>query len=388
MRASSSRGGRILTRAAASSIASGRPSSRRQISTTASAFFGVSAKSGLPAAARWTNSAIDAHCISVDGREERLGSRAAAAAARGTPARRRCAARGGWSPSTLSAGQASSSSCTRAAASDTCSKLSISRSVRPRLRRCSAIAFTSGRSPLSRTPSDRATADATSRRIGDRREVDERHAAVEVMDEILCHLDGQARLSGAARSGQRQQPDAGVEQHVLDAGELGGPADSAVRCDGRLWSRRCDAGADGSGSASPGSDRPAASRVSSASTSAAVGRAAGGFSSIRSSSRSSAAGMSGTHLQRARHGLRRDGVQRAERRVRLERMSARRQLVEDDAEREHVAGARRASRRAPAPATCSAACRGSGWGWWRRRVLSRQPAGGARRARPKSSTFT
>ena len=68
-------GGRILTRAAASSIASGRPSSRRQISTTAPAFFGVSAKSGRPAAARWTNSAIDAHSISAAGERQRVGSR-------------------------------------------------------------------------------------------------------------------------------------------------------------------------------------------------------------------------------------------------------------------------------------------------------------------------
>ena len=56
--------------------------------------------------------------------------------------------------------------------------------------------------------------------IGDRREVDERHAAVEVKDEIFCHLNGQARLACAAWSGQRHQPDSGVEQHVPDAGEL------------------------------------------------------------------------------------------------------------------------------------------------------------------------
>ena len=51
-RACSSFGGRSLTRAAASSIASGSPSNCRQISTTACAFLAVSAKSGRTAAAR------------------------------------------------------------------------------------------------------------------------------------------------------------------------------------------------------------------------------------------------------------------------------------------------------------------------------------------------
>ena len=44
-------------RAAASSIASGRPSSRRQISTTAAALLSVRAKPGRAARARSTNSA-------------------------------------------------------------------------------------------------------------------------------------------------------------------------------------------------------------------------------------------------------------------------------------------------------------------------------------------
>ena len=49
-------GGSVLTRAAASSMASGRPSRRLQISAIARAFSLVSAKSGLDAVARSTNS--------------------------------------------------------------------------------------------------------------------------------------------------------------------------------------------------------------------------------------------------------------------------------------------------------------------------------------------
>ena len=161
-------------------MASGRPSSRRQISTTASAFFGVSAKSGRPAAARWTNSAIDAHSISVGRRGERVGRRerqrrdrelllavdvqheAAGHQHLERRDRRRAA------PARAPRHRTPARSCPSAGAS------------RPRLRRCSAIAFTSGRSPLSRTPSDRATADATSRgsAIGARLTNDD--AAVEV----------------------------------------------------------------------------------------------------------------------------------------------------------------------------------------------------------------
>ena len=50
-------GGSILTRAAASSIASGRPSTLEQIAATVGAFSAVMVKSGLTAAARWENNA-------------------------------------------------------------------------------------------------------------------------------------------------------------------------------------------------------------------------------------------------------------------------------------------------------------------------------------------
>jgi hypothetical protein len=47
-------------RAAASSIARGRPSSRQQIWATAAAFSSVSANSGRAARAHWTNSSTAA----------------------------------------------------------------------------------------------------------------------------------------------------------------------------------------------------------------------------------------------------------------------------------------------------------------------------------------
>ena len=55
-RVSMEEGERTLTRAAASSMASGRPSNRAQISVTADAFSRVSSKSGLAATARCRNS--------------------------------------------------------------------------------------------------------------------------------------------------------------------------------------------------------------------------------------------------------------------------------------------------------------------------------------------
>ena len=69
-------GERTLTRAAASSIARGRPSNRAQISATAEAFSRLSSKSGLAAAARCTNSVTAGHCdsTSTEGMDRESGS--------------------------------------------------------------------------------------------------------------------------------------------------------------------------------------------------------------------------------------------------------------------------------------------------------------------------
>ena len=55
--------------------------------------------------------------------------------------------------------------------------------------------------------------------IGERREVDEPDA-IEVIDQLLGHLDGEACLAGAARSGQRELPDPRAQEQILDAGDL------------------------------------------------------------------------------------------------------------------------------------------------------------------------
>ena len=74
-RVSMEEGERTLTRAAASSIARGKPSNRAQISVTADAFSRFSSKSGLTATARCTNSATAGYCdrTSTGGRASESG---------------------------------------------------------------------------------------------------------------------------------------------------------------------------------------------------------------------------------------------------------------------------------------------------------------------------
>ena len=130
-RASSAWGGSSLTRAAASSMASGKPSSRRQISATAPTFWPVSLNLGATAWARSVNSRTEAYCPAVPA------SRAAPAGGTGS---------GGTgnscSPLSLSMvrlvtrifrpGAVASSSASSGAASVTCSKLSSTSSSRLR----------------------------------------------------------------------------------------------------------------------------------------------------------------------------------------------------------------------------------------------------------------
>ena len=77
------------------------------------------------------------------------------------------------------------------------------------------MACTSGRSPLSRTPTARATADATSHGSAIGARLTNETPPSKQVGQIGGDLHGQARLAGAARAGQRQQPDAGIEQHAL-----------------------------------------------------------------------------------------------------------------------------------------------------------------------------
>jgi len=129
-RASSAEGGSILTLAAASSMASGRPSSRRQICATAWALSPFSSKPGDAARARSANRCTEGYC-------QRSAVSMPAAAAGGTGSGSTENSCSPLSLSTLrlvtitvSPGAAVSRSPIRGAASLTCSKLSITSSTR------------------------------------------------------------------------------------------------------------------------------------------------------------------------------------------------------------------------------------------------------------------
>ena len=60
-------------------------------------------------------------------------------------------------------------------------------------------------------------------------EIDEVHPVVEVVVHVACRLQCQARLAGAARAEQRQQPC--PDETVLDLAELAAASDEAVERD-------------------------------------------------------------------------------------------------------------------------------------------------------------
>ena len=153
-RASSARGDSSLIRAAASSMASGRPSSRRQISATSWAFSLVSSKPGASARARAANKRTEAAC--AGSREPRGGTGSAGTTNSYSPLSRstvRLATR------TTSPGAAASSSATTGAPSMTCSKLS--RTSKSRLVRRYDITSPASRSPEVFSPSPAAIAAGT-----------------------------------------------------------------------------------------------------------------------------------------------------------------------------------------------------------------------------------
>ena len=174
--------GSTRTRAAASSSASGRPSSRAQIRATAARVLRPSARTpGCTATARSTNrrtasyrpSSSAAGLLSpvpIAGVVARrggagFGEAGGRGAGPGTPARRRRAAPLGWSPPHGGAGCAASRVVTSGEAPSTCSKLSSSSS-RCRSRRASARLSAERRGPLL----------AHAERPGDRREHERRRS--------------------------------------------------------------------------------------------------------------------------------------------------------------------------------------------------------------------
>jgi hypothetical protein len=162
-RASSAAGSNSRVRAAASSIASGRPSSRRQISATAAALFPVSVKPGRTAWARSTNSATaDEAASSPNGTVAGPAGALSGTGSGGTGYSRSAA-----SPSTVrlvarivTPRQRASSSASSPAALTTCSRLSRISSHRSPPNH-SASACSGDPAPPRLAPTARATASST-----------------------------------------------------------------------------------------------------------------------------------------------------------------------------------------------------------------------------------
>ncbi len=158
-RASRAWGARRLLRAAASSIASGSPSSRRHTSATAPAFAAVRVKAGATAWARVAKRRTAAEVAAWSG--DAVAGSGSTSGGTGnwcSPATCRTAR---LVTSTVSRGQAIISPATVGAAAATCSNLSSRMSMS---RRANEAARRSGsdRSPASRTPSAWAIAGSTS----------------------------------------------------------------------------------------------------------------------------------------------------------------------------------------------------------------------------------
>ena len=146
-----------LTREAASSIANGRPSSRRHSSTTAEAFASVSLNPGSTAVARWTNRATDPYRIRFWGPTggDRSGRSAGGTVSCCSPVM--CS--GSLVARIRIRGATASSSAATEAPSITCSKLSRRRSI-SRSRTWSLSVSRTGR-PSARAPTASAMVEGT-----------------------------------------------------------------------------------------------------------------------------------------------------------------------------------------------------------------------------------
>ena len=217
-RASSACGGSSFDRAAASSIASGRPSRRTQISATAGAFAFVTVEVGLDGAGPF-----DEERDRVVLRERRGSGRCAGSGRASGGTGNSCSAER-WSGAAagdeqLQPGAAASSSATCGAASSRCSKLS-----RTSSSRCSARMplrlSASGTAPLSREPERLRDRRQHELGVGERRERDEEHALRELLDELGRGLEREPGLARAARPGQRQQAHVLAPEPLDDRGQL------------------------------------------------------------------------------------------------------------------------------------------------------------------------
>ena len=200
---------RAFSRAAASSIASGRPSTKRQISATVSAVAGVSSNRGRAARARSTKSCTAAEATTSPA-DSATGSASGSTASRTSP--------GTWSTSRLVAStrtsghSPSTAAATRAASGTTTSHASRSRTASPSRRR--AIARASGSAPRASTAA--ATRRATSSGTSRSREVDAPRAGFgfERAGDLHC----ESTLPDAWRPRQRHEPV--LAQQLDDVGDL------------------------------------------------------------------------------------------------------------------------------------------------------------------------
>ncbi len=253
-------------RAAASSMASGRPSRRAQIVATATALVGSSSKSSLMARARCVKSATAAYrprssCGVIRARS----GTASGGTANACSARRRSGAR--LATSSLRCGQTASRLANAGAASSTCSILSSTSRSR---RLCSAISSVSAIvwAPVSRRPRVCAMVGSTWLGVAYRRQRHEGHVVGKVCPERLGNLESQASLANTRRASERQQA------HVLPAEQMDEGGFLALAPDER---RRRDAG---------GSARWVGAGVAAARLSCACGRRAAATNVARSASAS------------------------------------------------------------------------------------------------------
>ena len=223
MRASSSAGGRIFTRAAASSMASGSPSSRRQISTTASAFFEVSVKVG-PACRGPLHEQCDRCAFHQSGRR---GKRVGIRERQGRDRELLLAVDMQHEPAgheNLERGTGVEQLPHEGGRIGHLLEIVHEQERRSQAAKVVGDPLTSGTVAAFTHAERERNGRRHEPRVGDRRKVHERDAALELGGEIGGDLNGEARFPCPAWSGQRQQPNSGIEQQALDGGQLGGPS--------------------------------------------------------------------------------------------------------------------------------------------------------------------
>ena len=208
------------TRAAASSMASGIPSRRRQISVTVSVLSSVTVKSGRARRARSVNNSTASSARDSDGTCQFTSP----ATMRGS----RLVAR------IVTREQPASTSLTSSAlASSRCSQLSNTTSSRRSRTDRNSVSVIE-RPGWSGSPSARATVSGTTSGCGDRRQIGIENAVGEVTAHLAGDLDRQPGLARSACAGQGHEPVVG--QRTADLRDLRCAADEARQLSRKIMS--------------------------------------------------------------------------------------------------------------------------------------------------------